>query len=76
MTIVSPYIRHLTKGQPFGLSLTESMIVQSIASTSQAVTRGVKVNSRLVAVDNQSVTFSELAGVLGSKPNGQGVCID
>jgi len=73
ITLVSPYVKPLTKGQPFGLSLTEGMVVQSIAAGSQAATRGVIVNSRLVAVDDVSVNFSELAAALGGKPAGQDI---
>jgi hypothetical protein len=70
MAFSSPYVRPLTKGIPFGLSLTDAMVVQAIAPGTQAVAKGVLLNSRLVAVNDQSVTFPELAGALGAVPAG------
>ena len=70
VTLTAPYTKALTRGVPFGLSLTETMVVQSIQPQSQGQMRGVLANSRLVAVDGVGVTFAELPGALGPKPSG------
>ena len=70
MTLVPPYVKVLRKGIPFGMSLTANMLVQAVLPGTQAAAKGILVRSRLVAVDDVSVTFSELAAALGPKAGG------
>ena len=57
LTFLAPMAHTLEKGVPFGLSLTEGMVVQGIAPHSQAADRGVLLGSRLVAIDVSRIHF-------------------
>jgi hypothetical protein len=57
LTFLAPMVHTLEKGVPFGLSLTEGMIVQGVAPDSQAADRGVLLGSRLVAIDVSRINF-------------------
>ena len=65
LTFLAPMAHTLEKGVPFGLSLTEGMVVQGIAPHSQAADRGVLLGSRLVAIDVSRIHFinKEVRGV-------------
>ena len=57
VTLVPAYTKRLIKGQPFGLSLTESMVVQSVNAGSQGATQGVLPNSRLCRRPNRIPSY-------------------